>query len=276
MKLSKITFGLMALLSANAFAVTVPITNADFDAQLTSDGDIRFSVQGWVSEMGATGIYNPPATVFTGEAGDGTHKNTLFLYQNAKISQTLSATLEANTDYVLEFDVGERLDYTIPNYTITVKADDEILLQSINPVFPSQAGTFSTATLEFGSEDVPGVGSNIIIEIETYGDGQAHFDNFSLTSTTGSSSGGAGAIPGFGYTVVAYGSTTFTSPSSTGSPTIYSTQNSENNLPYMTTSSNIITCNEGSIRVQTGGSPNDGNVNQSKAFYQCILSHQQP
>ncbi|UAA38719.1 hypothetical protein KIH87_18980 [Paraneptunicella aestuarii] len=277
MKFSKVTLGLLALLSANTFAATVTINNADFDAQASSDGDIQFAVQSWVSEAGITGIYNPPDTVFTGEAGDGSHKNTLFLYRNAKISQTLSATLEANTDYVLEFDIGERLDYTVPNYTVTVKADDEVLLQSINPIFPSQAGTFSRATLEFGSENVPGVGSNIVIEIETYGDGQAHFDNFSLTSTAGSATGVGGNLAGLGFTTVAHGVTRRYDVGSYGS-TITITQNSENNLPYMTyATGGRLQCNEGSVLIEAGGgfTPESG-LNQPNIFYQCVLSHQQP
>ncbi len=269
MKLSKISLGLCALISANALAATVPITNADIDAQATVDGDIRFAVQGWVSQAGATGLYNPPGDVFTGEAGDGAHKNTLFLFQEAKISQTLNTTLEANTDYVLEFDVGERLDYSIPNYTVTVKADDEILLQAINPLFPSTKGTFSRAQLSFGSEAIAGVGSNIVIEIESEGDGQAHFDNFSLTSTPGSSSG-AGGIAGLGYTTVAYGLELAGNSSTTQ---VYATQESENSLPYMVEEPNsVLTCNQGSTRIVVGVSGTAGGYES----IQCVISHQQP
>lgn len=109
-----------------------------------------------------------------------------------------------------------------------------------------------------------------MIEIETFGDGQVHFDNFSLISTEGTPSGGGVGIAGLGHSTVAYGIYWSTNASLTQ---VYTTQISENTLPYMVETSGAISCNEGSVRIVTGYSRVSTTTIET---VQCVLSHQQP
>ncbi len=158
--------------------MNIAIDNGSFDQQDTSDGSAPSLIQGWNIEYGLGGLFNPPESAFIGEAGNGQHKNTLYLIDNSKVRQTLTTTVLANTEYKIGFDVGERADVTLSSYTIVVKAGEKELLRASNPEFPTQPGTFAHAEITFNSGDISG--NLITIEVESSGAGHVNFDNFSL------------------------------------------------------------------------------------------------
>lgn len=180
----------LALLSSSSFAIPITITNPDLDAQTLSDGAFIHSVQGWAVINGYAGIYNPPESLVTGEAGAGSHQNTLYLIGDSLVTQTLNTNLESNTDYTLTFDVGDRLDTNFPNYIIKVKAGGNTVFTAINPLIPN-GGAFSPVTLHFSTAQTANAGSPLVIEIEAKSEGQVLLDNFTLDAEqgTGISSG---------------------------------------------------------------------------------------
>lgn len=175
------TLFIYGALSFTSYSNELTINNSNIDVQNASDGEVISVVQGWEALSGSSGLFNPPETVFIGEAGDGVHKNTLFLHHSAAASQTLNHSLKANTSYKLEFDVGERLDNTLSNYLVSIKAGIYTIHQLSNPVVPAEKGTFARVTVDFFTDGITGVGDLIVLELETIGTGQVHFDNFSLT-----------------------------------------------------------------------------------------------
>ncbi len=186
MKTKLLALSLLTL-SSSVFAVPTPITiqNANFDTQVLSDGAFTHSVQGWAVIDGYAGIYNPPESVITGEAGDGFHTNTLYLIGESTVTQTLATNLASNTDYTLSFDVGDRLDTNFPNYIVKVRAAGNTIFTAINPLIPN-GGSFSNVTLDFSTGDNAYAGSSMVIELVATGDGQVSFDNFTLSSEAGS------------------------------------------------------------------------------------------
>lgn len=190
MKLKLISASLL-LLSSNLLADPIAINNPDLDAQVLADGAFTHSVQGWAVIDGYAGIYNPPESVMTGEAGDGYHTNTLYLIGHSIVTQTLTTNLSSNTDYTLTFDVGDRLDTSFPNYIVRIKAAGNTIFTAIDPIIPN-GGSFSPVTLHFSTGDNSYAGNPIVIELEATGNnGMATFDNFALSSTAGSPSGGS-------------------------------------------------------------------------------------
>lgn len=179
---------LLSLLSASFASQATPITisNANFDSQTLSDGAFTGSVQGWAGIEGFSGIYNLPETVVPGEAGAGIYTNALYMINDSVMTQTLNTNLASNTDYTLTFDIGDRLDTTLVNYIVKVKAAGSTIFTAINPVIPN-GGTFTPVTLHFSTGNVAAAGSPIVIELATTGEnGQVLFDNFTLDEAAGS------------------------------------------------------------------------------------------
>lgn len=179
---------LLSLLSASFASQATPITisNADFNSQTLSDGAFTGSVQGWAGIEGFSGIYNLPETVVPGEAGAGIYTNALYMINDAVMTQTLNTNLASNTDYTLTFDIGDRLDTTLVNYIVKVKAAGSTIFTAINPVIPN-GGAFTPVTLHFSTGNVAAAGNPIVIELATTGEnGQVLFDNFTLDEVAGS------------------------------------------------------------------------------------------
>lgn len=165
----------------HALGSVLNIENSNFDYQETIDGSAPTKVIGWRIETGLAGIYNPTESVFTGELNNGKHKNTLYLIDNAKVSQTLKSTVIPKANYTIKFDIGQRSDVELSSYTVTVKAEDILLLQATNPTFPAAAGEFARAEISFNSSDIS---SGLIkIEFESHDRGHVHFDNVELSYT---------------------------------------------------------------------------------------------
>jgi len=179
MKLIKRTLlclGVAAMLPA--YAANVQIANSQFDATTLDDNTTSASISGWSNNSGIAGLFNPDNSVFLGEEGHGAHRNTLYMIDNASVSQTFNFRTLQNSTYTLSFDVGQRSNVRTQNYTVKVTAGNETLLEVFNPERASEPGKFATTELSFTNKDA--VGEILQLTIETEGTGHLHFDNFEL------------------------------------------------------------------------------------------------
>ncbi|XOV78508.1 MAG: hypothetical protein ACFHVJ_16400 [Aestuariibacter sp.] len=191
--MKKILTGLIttALATFHVAATNITINNPDIDSQILSDGAFTpKNIQGWATVSGSAGIYNPPESVFYGEAGSGSHGNTIYMNGDSIVTQTLNTNLQVNTNYTLSFDVGDRLDTTMPNYTVSIKAAGNTIFNATNPVFPSN-GEFAQVNLSFSTGNNSFADNPIVIEISASGNGQVNLDNFVMTEALGTPSSGS-------------------------------------------------------------------------------------
>jgi hypothetical protein len=97
------------------------------------------------------------------------------------ISQTLTATVQANTLYTLEVSVGRRADATFSPYTIALEAGGAVLVSdsSLRP----PAGSFLTDTITFSSgPNPPTLGQSLGIQLSATTE-QADFDEVLLNAS---------------------------------------------------------------------------------------------
>lgn len=260
---------LLSLCSVSAMAMNVVINNHDFDDQSVIDNGALSTIQGWQVESGIVGIFNPPDAVFTGEAGNGIHENTVYMINEAKVSQTLAATLLQDTQYTLTFDVGERSDVSMQNYTIVIKSNGSNLVFATNPEIPTQPGSFSRGELRFNSGS--NFGDQITIEVITNGTGHVNLDNFTLTYNYRPNEN-------IGYKVVGYGYVVDTDTTSQ-SCVISATLTAPNGVAYMNSTGPNCRCNEGSNLVLTNYFRDTISTSQYPVwvlrthwFYNCVIA----
>ena len=99
------------------------------------------------------------------------------------ISQTLSATLQANTKYTLGAYVGRRQNVAFPGYNIELYAGGN-LLASNNSVTPAE-GTFAPVTVSYtsGISVTPGQALEIRLTSQTGTNAQTNFDLITLDAS---------------------------------------------------------------------------------------------
>jgi hypothetical protein len=99
------------------------------------------------------------------------------------ISQTLSATLQANTKYTLGAYVGRRQKVAFPGYNIELYAGGN-LLASNNSVTPAE-GTFAPVTVSYtsGISVTPGQALEIRLTSQTGTNAQTNFDLITLDAS---------------------------------------------------------------------------------------------
>ena len=100
------------------------------------------------------------------------------------ISQTLSATLQANTKYTLGAFVGRRLALNFPGYNIELLAGTTVLASSGNSVTPTD-GTFAPVTVSYtsGISVTPGQALKIRLTSQTGANAQTNFDLITLDAS---------------------------------------------------------------------------------------------
>jgi hypothetical protein len=160
-----------------AAATPITVNNPGFEADvLTCAGgpscfDIN-NIPAWVaSSMGTTSTFKPS----TGSGGefssipDGVNVAAIGpAAGGANISQTLAATVQANTLYTLDVSVGARADFPFSQYTITLEAGGTVLASdsSLDPA----AGSFLADTITFFSGPTPTtLGQSLEIELSATG-----------------------------------------------------------------------------------------------------------
>lgn len=158
----------------------VPITNAGFETQVLADGTFTSgTLTGWTITGGTSaGAFNPTVSHFPGQAPEG--QNTA--YSNGPtISQILSDTLQANTNYTLLVEVGDRLDTAFPGYAVEFRAGGALLASESALIPPN--GTFLTSQINFfAPAGHPNLGQALEIRLLSSGT-QTNYDNVRLEAT---------------------------------------------------------------------------------------------
>lgn len=251
---------------AHSNATTVPIFNGNFDAIHLGDGSTFSQVSNWRIESGLAGLHNPTSTSFIGEDGEGMHSNMLYMIDGATVSQTLNFKALENTSYQLTFDVGQRNEAGMQDYTVVVKAGDVVLHSAKNAVIPTEPGTFGRSTVNFRSNfsttDV------LTLEVQTEGTGHVYFDNFAMSYTRDIS-----VVKNY-IKVVAYGSEMRFASQSSGACTVsHSLTSVEISSPYMVASAEGCQCNNShKVFVNVDRFPHARGEQRYKDFYQCVVS----
>ena len=177
--------------TVSAFADTIPVTNPSFETvnplnplnQPCGTGCFfnsgPGSIPGWTL-TGAGGLFQPgTAGFFTSPVPDG----SIVAYDNGgTISQTLSATLSANTTYALSVDVGRRVDAGMTNFMIDLFAGSTLLDSLTVSNGTIAPGSFAPELLTFTTGANP-LSGNLAIEFINPSPVQVNYDNVTLSAT---------------------------------------------------------------------------------------------
>jgi hypothetical protein len=195
--------GLFKIAIASSFLVIVPqgqvkaalltVANNSFETPIVTapSGFISStgSVGGWTFTGGQQGFANPVAAHNAGGSWYGPsptipNGNQVAWSNGGTISQTLSATLQANTIYTLGAYVGNRLSLNFPGYNIGLYAGGN-LLASNSGVTPAD-GTFAPVTVSYtsGISVTPGQALEIRLTSLSGFQGQTNFDNITLDAAS--------------------------------------------------------------------------------------------
>lgn len=169
--------------TAEASTVSVPVTNADFEAdQLPFPGADQPTITGWdTSPGGGDGIFRPTAGDYPGGIPSGENVAYVNLPGN-RVAQVLTTVLEANTRYVLEVEVGWNENDPFAGYVVQLRAGGVVLAQDASSQTPAQ-GSFVTSTVVFTAGlGHPQLGQPLEIRLLAPGV-QANFDDVRLTAT---------------------------------------------------------------------------------------------
>ncbi len=173
----------LSLLAAPATADMIPVLNPGFEIPvLPSPGSFTSDVvPDWVTS-GNTGVLWPTAAMFPAGAPEGRNvAGAGDAGEAGSISQVLAATLESNTVYTLQVDVGQRLDFPFASYTVALIANG-VTLASDSSLSPSP-GTFLTDTIQYNSGSNPAqLGQSLEIVLSATAGGQALFDDVRINA----------------------------------------------------------------------------------------------
>jgi hypothetical protein len=185
-KPSTSSFALSALLLAAvcaapaAQATSITVDNASFEAQSVPLNNWAYGITDWVTSGGiyASGVWQPGTAYFTGGVTDGVNSAWL---DGGTAQQTLAATLQANSTYTLQVDVGDRKDVTFKPYTVSLLAGSNVLATESSLV-PNNG--FLTSVVSFTTLAAnPYLGQALSIRL-TSGAKQVNFDNVRLDVVT--------------------------------------------------------------------------------------------
>jgi hypothetical protein len=185
---------LMIVPQVQVRAASIFIANHSFETPIitTSLGFISStgSVGGWTFTGGTQqGFANPTIGDIFGSSWYGPsptipNGSQIAWSNGGTISQTLSATLQANTKYTLGAFVGNRLGVNFPGYNIELYAGGN-LLASNNSVTPAD-GTFAPVTVSYtsGISVTPGQALEIRLTSQTGTNAQTNFDLITLDAAS--------------------------------------------------------------------------------------------
>jgi hypothetical protein len=170
---------------AQEAATSIPILNPKFDLDVLTGGP------GPPGQAGITGwVVGPQSGTFKASTNQYPNAPTTGLYcayvgnneSSGSILQTLGATVQANTTYILTVEVGARADYVFTGYAASLLAGN-VLLASGHKATPV-GGTFVTEVIVYQSGATPAqLGQPLQILITSTGDGQVDVAGVSLTAT---------------------------------------------------------------------------------------------
>ena len=189
---AQVNFDLVSLTATAGNTLSPPaelgplaIVNPSFEAVSLSPGGVaQNNILGWTANSCACGTFRPGSAQFPNGPSDGV--NVGFL-NSGSFSQQLQATIQPNTTYTLQVDVGARADYTYGGYLVTLQAGETVLASDTNQLDPSSPGSFLTSTVSYyASAADPNIGQPLMITLGAGPNGyQADYDNVRLTATTG-------------------------------------------------------------------------------------------
>ncbi|MBM3883851.1 MAG: hypothetical protein FJ387_29800 [Verrucomicrobia bacterium] len=129
------------------------MTNSSFEEPVLADGGFAASIPGWTLSAGSqSGVQNPSDSMFSGASapGGGVPDGHQVAWMNmaGTVSQVLNATVQAGTEYTLAVSVGDRKDLGVGNYSVQLRAGDQVL-GSASP--PTVNDGFVTATVRYSA-----------------------------------------------------------------------------------------------------------------------------
>jgi hypothetical protein len=184
MKIQTLLLSLTALSVWTASAqVNIPILNPKFemDVLTCSPGYNCFQsgITGWIDGPG-TGLGKYSATQFPGTPPTGVYVASIGnSATSGSILQTLGATVQANTTYILTLEVGARADYVFTGYLAALLARNVTLVSGhrATPV----GGNFVTEAVAYESGATPAqLGQPLQILITSTGAGTVDIQNVGL------------------------------------------------------------------------------------------------
>lgn len=165
-----------------SWAVSIAINNAGFEAQVLADNAaIANTLTDWTIAPtgGNAGPFNPGITHFPG--GVAPEGQNVAFSNGRTISQILSATLQADTNYTLLVEVGKRLDNGFPGYAVEFFAGGN-LLASESALTPLDGQFLTSQTNYFASASDPNFGQALEIRLLSSGT-ETIYDNVRLDGT---------------------------------------------------------------------------------------------
>lgn len=164
----------------------IPIVNASFETDVVGLGSYVVNAAGWTSStLTGASTFHPDASQLSGGPQNGV--NVLAL-EAGDVSQTLSATLTANTQYTLLVGVGSRSD-TLPivSYEADLVVNGSVIAYTTSPL-PTN-GNFITATFTYSTASGdPNIGLPLSIWLRNddinLTQSQVLFDNVRLSSVS--------------------------------------------------------------------------------------------
>jgi hypothetical protein len=187
MKIRPLLLSLAALSMWTASAqVSIPILNPQFnaDALACSPGSqcYEYGITGWLVGP-LSGISKVSTAQYPSAPTQGLYVAFLgYPPTTGSMSQTLGATVQANTNYVLKVTVGARADFPFTGYLVALIAGN-VTLATGNRATPT-GGRFVTEEIVYQSGTAPAqLGQPLQILIKSLGTGQVSASNVSLTAT---------------------------------------------------------------------------------------------
>ena len=209
MQLNTEMIAIMCALTTSQFVCgdVIPVENSGFEDPVLDDGEYVNLITGWdlynpdeLLAIGVHGCWNPQTDAYPDEAPEGENiawVYWLFVEQQAVLgmSQTLKATLQADTTYTLTVWVGNPNAYEgfpemegFPGYRVELMAGATVLAVDDNSLVIDE-GEFELSSIEYTAEaDDPNLGLALTIRLinllDTLG-ADADFDDVVLTADFG-------------------------------------------------------------------------------------------
>jgi YD repeat-containing protein len=162
------------------------IVNPGFEAVTLPIGGTSQMSMGWVKNCGCT-TFRPTSTEITTGVTDGVN---VFAIATGSISQQLVATVQPNTTYTLQVDIGQRTDVASVGYVSTLMAGSTMLANDNNALTPVPGGFVTSTISYYASASDSNIGQPLVIMLgvgtgENQTEDQTEFDNVRLTATPG-------------------------------------------------------------------------------------------
>jgi hypothetical protein len=175
-----------AFAQSNVTPVSIAILNPNFEGDGLScgagDNCYESGATGWMCGPNS-GVAKFSTVQYPGAPPDGIYVASIGdSYVTGSILQTLGASVQANTTYILTLSVGARADYPFTGYLAALMAGN-VTLASRNAATPV-GGTFVKDVIGYESgAKPPQLGQPLEILVKSMGTGQVNIQAVSLTAT---------------------------------------------------------------------------------------------